>query len=144
MNADAITVSTTVNAPIETVWACWNEPAHISGWAFASDDWEAPSAENDPRTGGRFTTRMQAKDGSAGFDFGGTYTAVEPQLIEYTMDAVEGTAEAGRKARIEFAETTDGVRITETFEPEHTYPREMQQAGWQAILDNFKKYAESR
>lgn len=71
-----ITVGTVVNAPIATVWDCWNAPEHIPGWAFASDDWEAPRAENDLRVGGTFVTRMQAKDGSAGFDFGGTYTAL--------------------------------------------------------------------
>lgn len=145
MPTEPITVETTVNAPISTVWACWTEPRHISGWAFAQDDWEASSVENDLRSGGRFTTRMQAKDGSAGFDFSGTYTAVEEQrLIEYTMDRMEGTDDEGRKVRIEFEETPDGVRVIETFDPENTYPKDMQRAGWQAILDNFKKYTEGQ
>ena len=144
MTDEAITVETTVNAPIEKVWACWTEPQHISGWTFAQDDWEAPSAENDLCVGGRFTTRMQAKDGSAGFDFSGTYTAVEQdRLIEYTMDMMVGTDDDGRKVRVVFEETPDGVQVIETFDPENTYPKEMQRSGWQAILDNFKKYAEA-
>jgi uncharacterized protein YndB with AHSA1/START domain len=143
VNSEAITVQTTVKAPIEKVWACWNEPQHIGGWAFAQDDWEASSGGNDLRVGGRFSTRMQAKDGSAGFDFGGTYSAVqEHRLIEYTLGEVAGT-DAGRQVRIEFEQTPAGVVVTETFEPENVYPAEMQRAGWQAILDNFRKYTEA-
>jgi uncharacterized protein YndB with AHSA1/START domain len=148
MPTEPITVSTVVNAPIETVWACWNEPQHIDGWCFADPSWEAKAGTNDLRVGGQFTTRMQARDGSMGFDFGGTYDAVEPHsLIAYTLGSTEtadGTADAGRKVRIEFEQTPEGVRVTETFDPENVYPREMQQAGWQAILDNFKRYTESR
>ena len=137
-NDQPITVQTTVNAPIAKVWEYWNGPEHIPGWAFASDDWEAPSATNDLRPGGTFTTVMAAKDGSAKFDFGGTYTAVtENKLIEYNMD------EDNRHVKVEFTETPDGVRVTETFDPEHENPAEMQRAGWQAILDNFKKYTET-
>jgi len=137
-NDQPITVQTTVNAPIAKVWEYWNGPEHIPGWAFASDDWEAPSATNDLRPGGTFTTVMATKDGSAKFDFGGTYTAVtENKLIEYNMD------EDNRHVKVEFTETPDGVRVTETFDPEHENPAEMQRAGWQAILDNFKKYTET-
>nr|WP_294803745.1 SRPBCC family protein [uncultured Nitrososphaera sp.] len=134
---NAITVQTVVNAPVEKVWECWNRPEHITGWAFASDDWEAPAAENDLRVGGRFKTTMAAKDKSASFDFGGVYTSVkEHELIEYDMDD-------GRHVKVEFADSPQGVKITETFEPENTHPENVQRSGWQAILNNFKKYAEA-
>jgi uncharacterized protein YndB with AHSA1/START domain len=134
---EAITVQTVVNAPIARVWECWNKPEHITGWAFASNDWEAPAAENDLRTGGKFKTVMAAKDKSTGFDFTGTYSVVkENQLIEYEMDD-------GRHVKVEFENTTRGVKVSETFEPENKYPLEMQRSGWQAILNNFKKYVES-
>lgn len=138
MNTEkSITVETTVHAPIAIVWDCWNKPEHVVKWAFASDDWEAPHAESDLRTGGTFLTRMQAKDGSAGFDFNGVYTLVqEQQQIDYTM-------EGGRKVSTTFTEVPEGVHIVETFEMEDENPREMQRAGWQSILDNFKKYAEN-
>ena len=132
-----ITVQTIVTAPIAKVWECWNKPEHITGWAFASDDWEAPAAENDLHVGGKLKTTMADKDKSSSFDFTGTYTAVrENELIAYDLDD-------GRQVRVEFTELPEGVRITESFEPENQYPEEMQRAGWQAILDNFKKYAES-
>lgn len=116
---------------------CWNRPEHITGWAFASDDWEAPAVENDLRVGGRFKTRMAAKDKSAGFDFAGVYTSVqEHKLIEYNMDD-------GRHVKVEFAKLPNGVQVTETFEPENTFPVEMQRSGWQAILENFRKYTEA-
>jgi len=133
-----ITVETTVNAPIEKVWEYWNNPEHIKYWAFASDDWEAPSAENDLKTGGKFKTRMQSKtDKTQGFDFGGTYTNVEERkVIEYTMDD-------GRKVSIHFDTADDGqTKITESFDPESENSEEMQRSGWQAILNNFKKYTE--
>lgn len=131
-----IGVEVMVKAPMERVWGAWTEPEHIVKWAFASADWEAPQAENDLRVGGKFRTRMQAKDGSAGFDFNSTYAAVkEYELIEYEI-------EGGRKVRVEFVELPWGVRVAETFEPETENPEDMQKAGWQAILDNFKKYAE--
>ena len=135
--SDPITVQTTINAPIETVWDCWNDPKHITHWAFASDDWEAPSAENDLRVGGKFKIVMAARDGSARFDFEGTYSeVVQHSRISYIMDD-------GRKVTIEFAQTPQGVEVIETFDPEQENTRELQQAGWQAILDNFKKYVES-
>lgn len=131
-----ITVQIIVKAPIAEVWECWNKPEHITGWAFASDDWEAPAAENDLRVGGKFKTTMAAKDKSSSFDFAGIYTAIrENELIEYDLDD-------GRQVRAEFTELPEGVRITESFEPENQNPEEMQRTGWQAILDNFKKYVE--
>jgi uncharacterized protein YndB with AHSA1/START domain len=134
---NTITVQTVVNAPMEKVWECWNKPEHITGWAFASDDWEAPASENDLRVGGRFKTTMAAKDKSASFDFAGVYTDVkEHKLIEYDMGD-------GRHVKVEFTELPEGVKIAEAFEPENTHPENMQRSGWQAILDNFKKYAEA-
>lgn len=133
-----ITVETVVKAPISKVWKYWNKPEHITHWAFASDDWESPVAENDLREGGKFKTTMAAKDRSASFDFTGTYTAIkEHELIEYDMD------EANRHVQVEFSEIPDGVKVTETFDPENENSEEMQRSGWQAILDNFKKYVES-
>ena len=132
----AVTVETVIAAPIEKVWMCWTEPEHITHWNFASDDWCAPSATNDLRVGGRFSYRMEARDGSTGFDFSGTYAVVEErQRIEYVMDG-----EDVRKASVEFAAHPDGCRIVETFETEETNPIELQRLGWQAILDNFKKH----
>jgi uncharacterized protein YndB with AHSA1/START domain len=133
---DTITVHTVVNAPIEKVWEYWNQPAHIVHWAFASDDWEAPAAENDVRVGGKLKTTMAAKDKSESFDFTGTYTAVrEHEFIEYDMSD-------GRHVKVEFTELPDGAKVIETFEPENENPEAMQRSGWQAILDNFKKYTE--
>ena len=133
----AITVETLVNAPVEKVWKCWNEPEHIKGWAFASDDWHAPYSENDVRTNGKFKTTMAAKDGSFSFDFEGVYTNVQPnKVIEYTMGD-------GRKVKIVFSENGNETKVTETFDPESENPIEMQRGGWQAILDNFKKYTEA-
>lgn len=131
-----ITVETTVKAPISKVWERWSKPEHITKWAFASDDWEAPAAENDLRKGGKFKTTMAAKDKSQSFDFGGTYTAVqEHKLIEYDMDD-------RRHVRTEFTEVPEGVKIVQTFDPEGENTEEMQRSGWQAMLENFKKYAE--
>lgn len=133
-----ITVQATINAPIAKVWEYWTRPEHITKWAFASADWEAPSAENDARTGGKFKTVMAAKDGSAKFNFTGTYTnVVENKLIEYMMDGDDR-----RQVKVEFAESSSGVVVTETFDPENENPPEFQRAGWQAILDNFKNYVE--
>ena len=133
-----ITVTATVNAPVEKVWQYWNEPEHIKGWAFASDDWHAPNAENDLRVDGKFSTTMAAKDGSFSFDFGGVYTDVQERtLIAYTMGD-------GRKVEIKFSGNGDSTEIEETFEPESQNSLEMQQGGWQAILDNFKKYVEGK
>ena len=133
-----ITVQTIVNAPIEKVWEYWNKPEHITGWALASSEWEVPSAENDLSVGGKFKTRMQARDGSEGFDFEGVYDAVkENEFIEYTMTD-------GRRVKVTFSATPEGVEIIESFEPEEENSEEIQRSGWQAILDNFKKYTEGR
>ncbi len=137
MNTTAITVETIVRAPMSKVWECWIKPEHTVNWAFASDDWEAPVAENDVRVGGRFKTVMAAKDKSTSFDFTGIYTAVkEHELIEYDIDD-------GRHVKVEFTELPESVKIIEIFEPENENSEEMQRSGWQAILDNFKKYVES-
>jgi uncharacterized protein YndB with AHSA1/START domain len=137
-NKTSITVQTLVNLPVHRVWELWTGTEHICKWNNASDDWHTPSAENDLREGGKFTSRMEAKDGSFGFDFGGTYNEVKPQeLIAYTMDD-------GRKARITFIAKQAETAIIETFEAENENPIEMQQLGWQAILNNFKKYAEGQ
>jgi uncharacterized protein YndB with AHSA1/START domain len=133
-----ITITTTVNAPIDKVWEYWNIPSHIDHWAFASDDWEAKAAENDVRIGGKFKTTMSAKDKSTSFDFEGTYTSVkEHEMIEYDMTD-------GRHVKVTFEQTPDGVKMTETFDPESENSEEMQRTGWQAILNNFKKYVESK
>lgn len=133
-----ITVQTTVDAPLETVWSCWTQPEHIMQWNNASDDWHTPRATMDLREGGAFVSRMEAKDGSAGFDFNGVFTKVVPhRQIDYTI-------EGGRTVSITFEEKNGAVLVTETFEAEDENPVEMQRAGWQSILDNFKKHAESQ
>jgi uncharacterized protein YndB with AHSA1/START domain len=135
-NSTSITVKTTVNAPIEKVWEFWNNPDHITKWSFASPDWHTPDAENDLKVGGKFKSTMAAKDGSASFDFCGTYTTVDQhQKIEYSI-------EDGRTVSIVFDALGEKTRITETFDAESTHPVEIQRSGWQAILDNFKKYTE--
>ena len=131
-----ITVSVTVNATIDVVWNCWTAPEHIIKWNFASPDWHTPKAENDLRVGGKFLSRMEAKDGSMGFDFTGVYEVVKPnERIDYLMDD-------GRKARIDFTTNGNETKVVETFEAETENSIELQQGGWQAILDNFKKYVE--
>lgn len=133
-----ITVQATVNASIEKVWTLWTEPAHIKNWNNASPDWHTPAAENDVRTGGKFNIRMEAKDGSFGFDFGGVYDEVKlHQLIAYTMGD-------GRKVKVTFVAKGNVTEVIEVFEPESQNPIEMQRGGWQAILDNFKKYTETK
>lgn len=133
----AITIETIVNASAEKVWKYWSQPEHITRWAFAADDWHAPYADNDLREGGKFKTTMAAKDGSFSFDFGGEYTRVEPhKVIEYVL-------EDGRTVKISFSENEGKTKVVETFDPENQNPTEMQRAGWQAILENFKKYTES-
>lgn len=131
-----ITVETTVYAPVEKVWAFWTEPQHITKWSFASDDWHAPNAENDLRAGGKFLTRMEAKDGSFGFDFAGVYDEIKRnELISYTLGD-------GRKVTINFISQENETKITESFEAEATHSIEQQKEGWQAFLDNFKTYSE--
>jgi uncharacterized protein YndB with AHSA1/START domain len=135
--ATKITVEATVKTPVEKVWKFWAGPEHITQWCNASPDWHAPRAENDLREGGTFLTRMEAKDGSFGFEFGGVYDVVKTnQLIEYTMGD-------GRKVVVSFESNGNETHVTETFDAESTNPVEMQRGGWQAILDNFKSYTET-
>lgn len=132
-----ITVESTVNAPVEKVWKLWTSPEHITKWCNATDDWHTPRAENDLRVGGNFSSRMEAKDGSMGFDFGGVYDEVKTnELIEYTMGD-------NRKVIIHFTSNGNETKVVETFDAENTHSVDMQKAGWQAILDNFKKYVEA-
>jgi uncharacterized protein YndB with AHSA1/START domain len=131
-----VTVETTVNIPITDLWNYWTLPEHIIQWYHASDDWHAPFAENDLRVDGKFRTTMAAKDGSFQFDFEGVYTRVDPrQRIEYVIAD-------GRKVNIFFSSQGNRTHITESFETEEINSVEQQRDGWQAILDNFKKYAE--
>ncbi len=132
-----LTVEVSVNAPIEKVWEFWSKPEHITQWNAASEDWHTPRAENDLRTGGEFSSRMEAKDGSFGFDFAGTYDEViEHELIAYTI--------GDRKVEVVFVPLGDKTLITESFEAESENSLEMQQGGWQSIMDNFKKYVEAQ
>jgi uncharacterized protein YndB with AHSA1/START domain len=136
-NMTNITVETTVNAPIAKVWQYFTVPVHITKWNSASNDWHTPKAENDLKVGGSFSYRMEAKDGSFGFDFGGIYSEVKPnELIAYTMGD-------GRKVKLVFSSATNQTKVVETFEAESVNPIEMQKTGWQNILDNFKKYVEA-
>ena len=133
-----VTVKTTVEAPIKKIWDLWTTPEHIKNWNRANEDWHTSKAENDLRAGGKFVPRMEAKDGSMGFDFGGTYDEIKAQeLISYTLND-------GRKVEIIFASEGKHTKITETFEAEDMNAIEMQREGWQAILDHFKQYAESQ
>ena len=135
--ATPITITSTVNAPIASVWKHWTEPESVKQWNSASPDWHTPSAKNDLREGGEFVYRMEAKDQSFGFDFGGKYTKVmNHKQIDYVMAD-------GRKVSNVFDERDGKTHITVTFDPETENPEEMQRGGWQSILDNFKKYAES-
>jgi len=132
-----LTVETHVAAPVEKTWEFWTKPEHITKWNSAHPDWHSPRAENDLRKGGKFMARMEAKDGSMGFDFGGVYDEVKSfEQIAYTMDD-------GRKVHIQFAHDKTGTKITESFDAEQMNSLDLQQTGWQAIMDNFKKYIES-
>ena len=132
-----ITVENTINAPIDKVWEAWTKPEHVVKWNNASDDWHTPKASNDLREGGKFSFRMEARDGSMGFDFGGVYDIVRNhEYIEYTMSD-------DRKVKVTFTSLRDATKVIETFEAENTHSIELQKSGWQSILDNFKKYVES-
>lgn len=135
MTHDRITVTTAVKAPVEAVWRAYTTPGDITQWNAASDDWHTTAATVDLREGGAFSSRMEAKDGSAGFDFAGTYTTIEKhRLIEYQFGE--------RSARVEFLPLPDGVQVAVTFDAETEYSIEQQRMGWQAILDNFARYVE--
>jgi uncharacterized protein YndB with AHSA1/START domain len=135
---NVITIEATINAPIESVWECWTTPVDIIKWNHASDDWQTTRAENDLRVGGKFLSRMEAKDGSEGFDFWGIYDKVViHELIECTLGD-------GRKWNIVFSPIGGATQIVETFEAENLNSIELQQMGWQLILDNFKIYTETK
>ena len=134
---DFITIESYIDAPIEKVWEAFTNPNDVQKWNNASADWQTTKAENDLKVGGKFSYRMEAIDGSEGFDFWGIYDEVEDgKRIAYTMGD-------GRKVEVDFVQEGEGVRITERFEPESENSHEMQRAGWQAILDNLKNYVES-
>ena len=131
-----ITVERVVDAPIDRVWHAWSDPDQITQWNAASDDWHTTESEVDLREGGRFRSRMEAKDGSAGFDFEGEYTRVVPrERVDYRMAD-------GRDVRVDFVERDDGVLVRNTFDAESENPPEAQREGWQAILDNFGRHVE--
>jgi len=132
-----ITITAWVEAPLDKVWAYWTQPEHIMNWNHASDDWHCPKAVNDLVKGGEFHYTMAAKDGSFSFDFNGTYEEIHPGVsIDYFI-------EDGRKVSVQFQSEGEGVRVTSAFEPEEVNSMEVQKAGWQAILDNFKKCVET-
>lgn len=133
-----LTVTIEINKPLNEVWNFFNNPKHITNWNFAHESWECPSAKNDLKTGGKLEVRMQAKDGSFGFDLLGIYDEVkENQSLKYHL-------EDGRNIEIIFEKLSeDKTKVTENFDPENQHPVEFQKDGWQAILDNFKKYSES-
>lgn len=131
-----ITVKTVVAAPSERVWEAWTTPSDIVRWNFASDDWCCPSAKVDLRVGGTFASRMEAKDGSFGFDFEATISALEPRAwMQYSLGD-------DRVVDVRFTDTEAGVLVEESFDAEDENSAEMQRAGWQAILDNFRKHVE--
>lgn len=131
-----ITVETNIRAPIEEIWRAYTTPEEIRHWNAASDDWHTTAASVDLREGGQFFSRMEAKDGSMGFDFAGTYTKIiEPKLIEYSF--------GDRKARVVFTPGQSAVKVRVTFDSESTYSIEQQRQGWQSILDNFARHVEA-
>lgn len=137
MESNTVTVSSLVDAPIDKVWRLWTEPDHIKQWNHASEDWHTTEAENDLRAGGKFRSRMEAKDKSMGFDFEGVYEEIQVyHLIQYRL-------EDDRKVTISFVSEGEQTKVVETFDAESMNPLEMQRQGWQAILDNFKKYVEA-
>lgn len=137
MEPTVITIEAAIEAPVNKVWTYFTEPNYITQWNFASDDWHTPRAENDLRVGGSFTSRMEAKDGSFGFDFGGVYTEVRTnEYIAYVLGD-------GRKVDIRMESDGNITKLTQNFEAEQQNPVEMQKGGWQAILNNFKKFVEN-
>lgn len=132
-----VRIAAKLNVTPEHAWQVFTSPTHITEWNFASEDWICPSATNDLRVGGKFSSRMEARDGSMGFDFEGIYTDVE------TMKRLEYTLFDGRKVIVTFTPEANGVLVEEFFEPESIHPVDFQQAGWQSILDQYKKHAES-
>ena len=137
MDKQLVKIEATIQATIEKTWDYWTNPQHIVNWNAASDDWHTTKAESDLKVGGKFISRMEAKDGSFGFDFEGVFTAVEwHKKIEYVL------ADA-RTVKTDFVAKGNSTKIITVFEAETANPVELQKGGWQAILDNFKKYTES-
>jgi uncharacterized protein YndB with AHSA1/START domain len=135
---EKITVKSEINAPIKKVWEYYTKPVYIKKWNNASSDWHTPKAKNDLKVGGKFFYRMEAKDNLAGFDFTGIYTAVKKnELIEYKMND-------GRKVKVTFENKDKSTNVITEFDSEEENSIELQRKGWQAILDNFKKYCESK
>lgn len=136
MKENTITIDATIAGDIKKVWDYYTQPQHITNWNFASDEWHCPRAENELKAGGRYFARMEAKDGSFGFDFEAVYDdVVEEKKVAYTLGD-------GRQVVTHFDPADGGTKVTTTFEAENTHDMEMQRAGWQAILNNFKKYVE--
>lgn len=133
-----LTVQVSIDATLETVWNKWNDPNEITKWYNASEDWHTPKAENDLKVGGKFNYRMEAKDGSFGFDFWGTYTEIMPQ------QRIEISLGDDRKVSVTFESLNGKTIVTEKFDPESVNPKELQSQGWQAILNNFKKHVEQK
>ena len=133
-----ITIETVVKAGLNKVWDAWNNPEDIKQWNTAQEDWHTTQSTVDLREGGKFSARMEAKDGSMGFDFEGTYTRVEPKkAVEYRMSD-------GREVQVELVELPGGVLVKETFDAETENTPELQRQGWQAILDNFGRHVEAK
>lgn len=131
-----IAIETTVSAPVEKAWEAWTTPESITQWNFASEDWRCPRAELSLTPGGKFNYRMEAKDGSVGFDFEGEFTAIDSNReIEYSLGD-------DRKVNVKFISVHEGTRVVETFEAEDAFSAEQQRQGWQSILDNFKKHVD--
>jgi uncharacterized protein YndB with AHSA1/START domain len=139
-----ISISTTITVPISTAWECFTHPNHVKGWNFASTDWECPTASNDLKVGGRFCYVMAAKDKSVEFNFTGIFTTVETEkCLEYTLCEVDSLPiDSDRRVRVTFTSDGENTIVTETFDPENENSEELQQRGWQSILDNFKLYTE--
>jgi uncharacterized protein YndB with AHSA1/START domain len=137
MTSSKIKIEATISAPSQKVWSYWTKPEHITKWNFASDDWQCPKASNDLKVGGKYAARMEAKDGSFGFEFEAVYDEViEQKKLNYTMGD-------GRKVTTTFEPVGDKTKVTTVFDAEKENSEEMQKSGWQAILNNFKKYAEA-
>ena len=136
MSTQKIHVSTKIQRDIHTIWNAWTQPEHVIHWNFASDTWHCPKASNDLQVGGKFSYTMASKDGEMSFDFEGVYNEVIPeQKIAYAMSD-------GRQVEIHFTKEADGILVEEIFDPEQMNPLDLQQAGWQAILNQFAKYTE--
>lgn len=133
-----IKVETFINLPGQNVWEKFTQPQHIQIWNFATPEWHCPKAENELKEGGKFSYRMEAKDGSSGFDFSGVFDVIKPPFsLKYHLDDA-------RRVEVTFTEDSQGTRVIQSFQPDPEQPEEMQKLGWQAILDNFKKYAENK